>query len=115
MQSALRKMWLKPAVFVAASLFAGNRTFRAGLAEEAGRASLELTNHEDLSELMQQNKFLVLDFYADWCGPCRRLTPVLEAKVEELHRSGRFSRGKLVKVNVDQHGELCDHFKVGVE
>lgn len=52
------------------------------------------------------NSVLVLDFYADWCGPCKRLAPELE-KLAQEHSSMRF-----LKVNVDQNEELTRQFKI---
>lgn len=49
----------------------------------------------------------IVDFYADWCGPCKMLTPVLEELAEEL--SGK---AKVIKVNVDQNQELAAEYKV---
>ena len=49
----------------------------------------------------------VIDFYADWCGPCRRVAPIMEKIAEEYD-------GKLLvyKVNVDQEKELSAAFQV---
>ena len=49
----------------------------------------------------------VIDFYADWCGPCRRVAPIMEKLAEEYD-------GKLLiyKVNVDQEKELSAAFQV---
>ena len=49
----------------------------------------------------------VIDFYADWCGPCRRVAPIMEKMAEEYD-------GKLLvyKVNVDQEKELSAAFEV---
>lgn len=49
----------------------------------------------------------IVDFYADWCGPCKMLSPVLEELAEEL--SGK---AKVIKVNVDQNQELAAEYKV---
>ena len=49
----------------------------------------------------------IIDFYADWCGPCRRVTPIMEKLAEEYE-------GKLLvyKVNVDQEKELSNAFQI---
>ena len=49
----------------------------------------------------------VIDFYADWCGPCRRVAPIMEKMAVEYD-------GKLLvyKVNVDQEKELSSAFQV---
>ena len=49
----------------------------------------------------------VIDFYADWCGPCRRVAPIMEKMAEEYD-------GKLLvyKVNVDQEKDLATAFNV---
>lgn len=49
----------------------------------------------------------VIDFYADWCGPCRRVAPIMERLAEEFD-------GKLLvyKINVDQEKDLASAFQV---
>ena len=49
----------------------------------------------------------VIDFYADWCGPCRRVAPIMEKLAEEYD-------GQLLvyKINVDQEKELANAFQV---
>ena len=50
---------------------------------------------------------VVVDFWAEWCGPCRMVSPVLEQLATEY--AGRI---KVVKVNVDQSPALSQRFKV---
>jgi thioredoxin 1 len=52
------------------------------------------------------NGAVVVDFYADWCGPCRMLAPVLEALAEE---NGDVS---IYKVNVDDDQELARRYGI---
>ena len=49
----------------------------------------------------------VIDFYADWCGPCRRVAPIMEKLAEEYD-------GKLLvyKINVDQENQLSQAFNI---
>ena len=50
---------------------------------------------------------VLVDFYADWCGPCRMLTPTLHQLAAEFG-----DRVKIVKVNVDEEPELANQFQV---
>jgi len=53
------------------------------------------------------NSPVVVDFYADWCGPCRVLGPVLERFADKYHGAVKF-----VKVDVDNESELAGHYGV---
>ena len=52
-----------------------------------------------------KKSLVVVDFYADWCGPCKVLGPLLEKLSEEM-------KFKLVKINTEQEQELASHFSV---
>lgn len=60
-----------------------------------------LNNGEELSEVIGNNLYLV-DFYADWCGPCKMLAPILE----ELDGI------EILKVNVDEHPDLAAKYGI---
>lgn len=59
------------------------------------------------SEVLESSMPVVVDFYADWCAPCRMLSPMLD------RISNKFDRqAKIVKVNIDQEPALARHFNV---
>lgn len=66
-----------------------------------------IKNATDLKAIVDQGKPVLLDFYADWCGPCQVLLPTVE-KLADKH-ADHFT---IVKVNVDQNPELAQQFGV---
>lgn len=50
---------------------------------------------------------VLVDFHADWCGPCQSLKPVLEALAKEFE-----DRAQVLKVDVDQHPALAQQYNV---
>lgn len=61
---------------------------------------------ENFDEVKSGEKRVLIDFYADWCGPCRMVAPVVE-KLAEEHSEYTFG-----KVNVDEQPELAREFGV---
>ncbi len=68
----------------------------------------QITQSEFATEVEQFNGIVLADFYADWCGPCRMLSPMLE----KLSAENTDSQIKFIKINVDQNQELAGKFGV---
>lgn len=61
-----------------------------------------LINSTDFPALVQDDKLLVVDFFATWCGPCKKLSPTLDEVSEEFGH-----RVNIVKVDVDESEDLA--------
>jgi thioredoxin 1 len=68
-------------------------------------AVLEL-NEQNFEETILNNDFVVIDFWAPWCGPCRGFAPVYEA-ASEKHEGIVFA-----KVNTEEQQGLAGHFQI---
>ena len=58
-------------------------------------------------EVLKSDKAVLVDFWAEWCGPCHAVSPILDKIAEE--RSGEL---KLVKVNIDENQNLAQRYGV---
>ena len=70
-------------------------------------AELNITALNFETEVLQSDKPVLLDFYANWCGPCKMLAPVLREIAEE-----NADTLKVGKINVDEQMELAMRFQV---
>ena len=59
------------------------------------------------NDLVKGGKPFVIDFYADWCGPCKSLTPIMDKLATEFKDDI-----EIVKANVDQQSDLAQKFQV---
>ncbi len=71
----------------------------------ANIVTLTSSNFDD--EIKEAATPILVDFWAEWCGPCRMVTPVLEKLADEYAGKARVG-----KVNVDEHGGLAAKFGV---
>ena len=67
---------------------------------------IKITKDNFETEVLNSEKTVLLDFYADWCGPCRMVAPIVEQIAEE------HPEYKVGKINVDDEGELATTFGV---
>ncbi len=63
-------------------------------------------NKNNFEQIRNSNKTVLLDFYADWCGPCRMVSPLVDQIAEE---NPQYLVGK---INVDKESELAQAFGV---
>ena len=64
-----------------------------------------LTNETKFKEDVLNKDFVLVDFYADWCGPCRMISPFLEEIQSEINVD-------IVKVNIDESPNLASEYNV---
>jgi thioredoxin 1 len=58
-------------------------------------------------EVLQSDRAVLVDFWAEWCGPCHAVSPVLDKIAQE-----REDELKLVKVNIDEERELAERYGI---
>ncbi|NHM07554.1 thioredoxin [Flavobacterium sp. CYK-4] len=58
-------------------------------------------------EVINAEKPVLVDFYADWCGPCQMLGPILKEVKETLAE-----RVSIIKINVDKNQEIASHYRI---
>ena len=62
---------------------------------------LEVNNENFEKEVLESEKPVLIDFFADWCGPCKMLSPIVEQIAEENDQI------KVVKINIDNEQDLA--------
>lgn len=62
---------------------------------------------QQYNDLLKTDKLVLVDFYADWCAPCKKMEPYLKKIAAEMPE-----KVKLVRINADDHTELCKTMKV---
>lgn len=71
------------------------------------KSTIELNETNFEAEVLKCDQAVLVDFWAEWCGPCKMLAPVLDEIAAEQH-----GRVKVAKVNVDKNPGLAARFDV---
>jgi thioredoxin 1 len=66
----------------------------------------KVTDHEFQQKVIGSGEPVLVDFYADWCGPCKRLAPVLDELAQETPDA------RIVKIDIDRSPKVAAHYGV---
>ena len=68
---------------------------------------IKLSTENFEKEVLKSEKPVLVDFYADWCGPCNAMAPVIEELAKELE-----GKVKVGKINVDENHDIAVEYNV---
>lgn len=61
----------------------------------------------NFKKLIDSHQPVLIDFYADWCGPCKVLEPILEEVSAEVN-----GKGKVIRIDVDKNQQIASQFQI---
>ena len=68
---------------------------------------LKLSSENFEKEVLNSQQLVLVDFYADWCGPCKIMAPIIEELANELQ-----GKAKVGKINVDENQDLAMEYGI---
>ena len=71
------------------------------------KATIQITGTNFETEVLNSTQPVIVDFYADWCGPCKMIAPALEEIAAENQ-----GKVKIAKVGVDEEPELAQRYSI---
>jgi len=83
------------------------REIEETMKHEKMKASVENVDEMHFQQFITTNQYVVVDFWAEWCGPCRRIAPIMDELSMEFH--GRVAFGKC---NTDDNRTLAMQFNI---
>ena len=69
----------------------------------------QISSSTQFSKLLSSNSYVIADFYADWCGPCKTIAPIFEQLATSHSQPGRLA---FSKVNVDSQADIARQYGV---
>ncbi len=73
----------------------------------AGGATLSVSDASFEKDVLQSSEPVVVDFFADWCGPCKAMAPALEQVAAELK-----GKVKVAKIDVDRNPNITQQYRI---
>ena len=62
---------------------------------------------QSLTEYLNKEEVVLVDFFAEWCGPCKTLAPILQETKREID-----GKAKIIKIDIDKNQQAANHFQV---
>ena len=70
---------------------------------------MENISLEDFDLLLEGDQLVVIDFFAEWCGPCKMMKPIIEELIEENKDNDKI---KILTIDVDQRPEISSRYDI---